>query len=275
MTPLRVEAPAKLNLALRVVGRRDDGYHELDSEFVLLDLADRLLLLPGCSGLRVEGDVAGVPPDGANLAWRGLVAGLGGQPELECLTLEKRIPTAAGLGGGSSDAAAAWRLGRRARGIDAPPDDEDLSTLARLGADVPFFASGMPAARVRGIGERVEPVPAPERHIVLVHPPFGLPTGAVFAELRPDEWGRDDNDLLSPALRLRPELGQLLSAVRAAGGRPQLTGSGPTVFSLASDAEAARSLAAATVRRLDGTGARVSVARTRTQPPTIEAIEEA
>jgi 4-diphosphocytidyl-2C-methyl-D-erythritol kinase len=109
----------------------------------------------------------------------------------------------------------------------------------------------------------------------LVHPPFGLPTGVVFAELRRDEWGTDGNDLLSPALRLRPELGQLLSAVRAAGGRPQLTGSGPTVFSLASDAEAARALAAATVRRLDGTGARVSVARTRTQPPTIEAIEEA
>jgi 4-diphosphocytidyl-2-C-methyl-D-erythritol kinase len=150
-----------------------------------------------------------------------------------------------------------------------------MAALARLGADVPFFASGMPAARVRGVGERVEPVPAPDRHIVLVHPPFGLPTGAVFAELRRDEWGRDDNDLLSPALRLRPELGELLGAVREAGGQPRLTGSGPTVFSLSTDAEAARALAAATERRLDGTGARVSVTRTRTQPPPIEAIEEA
>ncbi|MBW3612270.1 MAG: 4-(cytidine 5'-diphospho)-2-C-methyl-D-erythritol kinase, partial [Chloroflexi bacterium] len=109
--PLRLDAPAKLNLGLRVTGRRDDGRHELDSIFVLLELADRLLLMPGCSGLRVEGDgAAGLPLDHRNLAWRGLVAGLDGAPDLACLALEKRIAAEAGLGGGSSDAAAAWRL---------------------------------------------------------------------------------------------------------------------------------------------------------------------
>ena len=212
---------------------------------------------------------------GANLAWRGLVTALGGQPELECLTLEKRIPAAAGLGGGSSDAAAAWRLGRRVRGIDAPPSDADVAKLASLGADVPFFASGLPAARVRGIGELVEPIPAPERHVVLVHPPFELRTRAVFAELRRDEWGTDDNDLLAPALRLRPELENLLGIVRAAGGTPRLTGSGSTIFSVLPDAEAAHALAAATEPRLGGTGARVTVTRTRTRTPPIESIEEA
>lgn len=112
VTPLRLAAPAKLNLSLRVVGRREDGIHELDGVMLLLELADRLLLLPGCSGLRVtDGDgepVPGLPVRGAeNLAWLGLGAGLDGAPDeaLVCLTLEKRVPVAAGLGGGSSDAA--------------------------------------------------------------------------------------------------------------------------------------------------------------------------
>jgi len=106
MTPLSLAAPAKLNLSLRVVGRREDGYHLLESELVLLELADRLLLLPGAPGLRVEAqpDESGpggeIPVDRRNLAWRGLLAGLGREPELVCLALEKRIPAASGLGGG-------------------------------------------------------------------------------------------------------------------------------------------------------------------------------
>ncbi len=158
MSALSLEAPAKVNLDLRVVGRRDDGYHLLESTMILLELADGLLLMPGCSGLRVDGAGSDdVPPDASNLAWRGLVAGLGGEPELACLALEKRIPAAAGLGGGSSDAAAAWRLGRAWRGAPEEPSEADLAALARIGADVPFFASRAPAARVEGIGERVTP----------------------------------------------------------------------------------------------------------------------
>jgi 4-diphosphocytidyl-2-C-methyl-D-erythritol kinase len=270
-TPLRIEAPAKLNLSLRVVGRRDDGLHELDSHFVLLELADDLLLLPGCSGMRVEGAGSADLPLGAdNLAWRGLVAGLGEAPDLACLTLEKRVPPAAGLGGGSSDAAAAWRLGRAWRGLSDAPTPEDLVALSAIGADVPFFAAATPAARVTGIGERILPLEPIEREVVLVHPPFGLSTAEIFAELRADEWGRQENDLLAPARRLRPELDDVFAAVRRAGGRPMLTGSGATVFSLQDDAERATALAAA----LDGTGVRTTRTRTRTTGPAIQPIEE-
>jgi 4-diphosphocytidyl-2-C-methyl-D-erythritol kinase len=270
-TPLRVEAPAKLNLTLRVVGRRDDGLHLLDSHFVLLDLADDLLLLPGCTGLRVEGAGVGDLPLGAdNLAWRGLVAGMGQSPDLACLALEKRIPASAGLGGGSSDAAAAWRLGRAWQGLPDTAGAEQLEALSAIGADVPFFAAAVAAAQVTGVGERVQPVEAVEREVVLVHPPFGLSTSAIFAELRPDEWGRQSNDLLAPARRLRPELDDLFGVVTAAGGEPMLTGSGPTVFSLFDDPERAATLAA----RLTTYGLRVTHTRTRIAPPTIQPIEE-
>lgn len=269
--PLRLEAPAKLNLSLRVVGRRADGLHELDSLFVLLELADRLLLLPGCSGLRVEGDADGaVPLGGENLAWQGLVAGLGGPPELACLALEKRIPAAAGLGGGSSDAAAAWRLGRAWGGKPDIATPLDLVALAAIGADVPFFAAAMAAARVTGIGERVAGVPAIEREVVLVHPPFALSTTAIFAELRPEEWGRRENDLLAPALRLRPEIADLIATVAAAGGEPHLTGSGPTIFSPTDDPQRA----AAVARGLRDRGLRTTHTRTRTTAPSIQRIEE-
>jgi 4-diphosphocytidyl-2-C-methyl-D-erythritol kinase len=271
VTPLRLDAPAKLNLSLRVVGRRDDGHHLLDSEFVLLELVDRLLLLPGSSGLRVEGERdADVPVDGRNLAWRGLVAGLGGEPELVCLTLQKRVPSAAGLGGGSSDAAAAWRLGRASRGASPAPTPTELEELAAIGADVPFFAAAVAAARVTGIGEAIEPTAAAERHVVLAHPEFGLSTAAIFAELRRDEWGRESNDLLAPARRLRPEIDALFEVMRRAGGEPRLTGSGPTVFAMTDDLERATSVA----ERLAAEGVRATMTRTRTEPAAIEPIHE-
>ena len=269
--PLRLEAPAKLNLSLRVTGRRDDGLHELDSHFVLLELADRLLLLPGCSGLRVEGEGSADLPLGAdNLAWRGLAAGMGGPPDLACLALEKRIPAAAGLAGGSSDAAAAWRLGRAWNGRDDRPTPDDIEALVAIGADVPFFASGVAEARVTGIGETIAPLEPIPREVVLVHPPFGLSTRDVFAALRPDEWGQRENDLLAPARRLRPELDDLFALVAEAGGVPRLTGSGPTIFHLAADARSAAALA----DRLTTAGLRVTHTRTRREPATIDAIEE-
>ena len=269
--PLRLEAPAKLNLSLRVVGRRPDGLHELDSLFVLLELADALLLLPGCSGLRVDGtDAASVPVGSDNLAWRGLVAGMGAEPDLCCLTLEKRVPAAAGLGGGSSDAAAAWRLGRAWRGLPDTANAADLFALSAIGADVPFFAAGVAAARIGGTGEQVVEIPPVERDVVLVHPPFGLSTAEIFAELTADEWGRQENDLLAPARRLRPELDELFAAVVAEGGEPRLTGSGPTVFSLDTDPERAAALA----ERLGARGLRTTHTRTRTTPASIDRIEE-
>ena len=269
--PLRLDAPAKLTLGLRVTGRREDGRHTLAGVFVLLELADRLLLMPGCSGLRVEGERASdLPLDERNLAWRGLLAGLGGAPDLACLTLGKRIPAEAGLGGGSSDAAAAWRLGRAWRGLTDRAGEAELRTLSSIGADVPFFASGLPAASVGGIGEEVTPIEAESRDVVLVLPRFGLSTADVFAELRPEEWGGADNDLLAPACRLRPQLADIMQKVRHAGGDPRLTGSGSTIYSLEDDEARARSVADALRER----GLSVILTRTRATATRIEAIHE-
>ena len=276
LTPLSLDAPAKLNLSLRVVGRRADGFHLLETEMVLLELADRLLLLPGATGLRVEplpGDE--VPLDATNLAWRGLLAGLGGRPELTCLALEKRIPAGAGLGGGSSDAAAAWRLGRRATGAAGPATRDELASLALLGADVPFFAAGAARAVMTGIGEVVAPLdpPTPD-HAVLLVPGFRLSTAEVFGALRPADLARDrpgGNDLLAPALRLRPELGALIDRVKAAGGEPCLTGSGSTIFALTDDPDRASAIGA----RLQATGLMVVLTRLRPRPAEIVELDEA
>lgn len=272
MTPLSLEAPAKLNLSLRVVGRRADGFHLLKTEMVLLELADRLLLMPGATGLRVEAQAEEeIPVDDSNLAWRGLLAALGGTPDLVCLTLEKRIPAGAGLGGGSSDAAAAWRLGRRASGAPEDATAADLESLARLGADVPFFASRAPAAMVGGIGERVRPLTDTRTdHAVLADPGFRFSTAAVFGELRPADIGIEQlegNDLLAPALRLRPELGDLMRLVSTAGGTPRMTGSGSIVFTLTDDAERAASIAASLRER------RVRVLETRLRGRAAEIVE--
>ena len=268
--PLRLEAPAKLNLSLRVVGRRDDGLHQLESDMVLLELADRLLLMPGCSGLRVEGSTDGLPLDETNLAWRGLRAGMAGEPDVACLALEKRVPSAAGLGGGSSDAAAAWRLGRAWRGIGPPATSQERAALADIGADVPFFAAGVAAGRVTGIGEAVEARPGIRQPVVLVHPPLRLSTAAVFAELRPEEWSMLENDLLAPARRLAPALDDLFTAVRDAGGSPRMTGSGPTIFSLEEDPERASAVAGALAHR----GIHATITATRTSPAEIERVDE-
>jgi 4-diphosphocytidyl-2-C-methyl-D-erythritol kinase len=272
---MRLAAPAKLNLRLRVTGRREDGYHMLDSDLVLLELADDLLLMPGCSGLRVEAAPGEeVPVDRSNLAWRGLLAGLAGEPELACLTLAKHVPSAAGLGGGSSDAAAGWRLGRRSIGASEQAGPAEMAALAAIGADVPFFAARFVAARIGGVGEEVgqQPTPAPDP-VLLVHPPFRLSTAAVFAALRRDEWGAggpDGNDLLGPALRLRPELGVIMRAVVAAGGEPRLTGSGPTLFVQTDDPQRAAALAG----RLRAAGLRTTETRIRREPASIEPLSD-
>ena len=280
MRALRLDAPAKLNLSLAVTGRRRDGYHELSTEMVLLELADGLLLMPGGSGLRVEAPPDEVVPSSPqeNLAWRGLLSGTRDAFPMAMLALEKRIPAAAGLGGGSSDAAAAWRLGRRWIGEPDTADHAQLEELSRMGADVPFFAAQTAAARVEGIGERVSAVELPPggEEVVLVHPPFSLSTAAVFAELQPSEWSAGPvpdgtNDLEPAARRLGPGLDEVFRLLAGAGGRPQLTGSGPTVFARTDDPERAGAIAA----RLKRAGLRATVTRLRREPATIEAFDEA
>lgn len=280
MTRFEADAHAKINLALAITGRRDDGYHELRSVFLRLALHDRLEVepVPGAPAdhLEVEGEPVAV---GDNLVLRAathLRAAI--DPSLPSLRfgLRKRIPTAAGLGGGSSDAAAAIDLALAAWGVRLHPA-ERLGAALRVGADVPFFSAGHPASLVEGIGERVSPLPSPgpAAGILLVTPSARLSTADVFAEydrapsagalervdevvalLREGVDGmmlaastavlRDANDLWPPAARLLPELAATRDLVsRTIGRAVLLTGSGPTLVAVYPSESAATRAAAA------------------------------
>lgn len=174
---LELGAPAKLNLFLEVLGRRDDGYHEIDSVMAEIDLADRIRIEKAEEiSLRVEGtEGGGAPEDETNLVWRAAEAlGVGA-----AITLEKRIPAGAGLGGGSSDAAAVLL------GLDALYDldlpEERLFEAARaLGADVPFFLQGG-LCRCRGIGDELDPVEnPPEKRFLVIVPGLKMSTERVY-----------------------------------------------------------------------------------------------
>jgi 4-diphosphocytidyl-2-C-methyl-D-erythritol kinase len=261
---MQIQAPAKLNLCLYLGRRRADGLHELCSLFEPLALADRIEV---CEAERDEVVCPGV--DGENLAARALAAlrESGWESPPLRIEIEKRIPVAAGLGGGSADAAAILRL---AAGAVA-----DLGGVAaELGADVPSQLT--PAlALVRGAGERVELLPQPAPHAVVLLPGGGgLSTAAVFAEADRLGPGRDVGELdtlaerlrsvagaggspldypelfvndLEPAARsLRPDIGDALEALGEAGAEQALlTGSGPTAFGLFADLGAAQRAAAA------------------------------
>ena len=204
---MRVEAPAKLTLSLRVVGVRDDGYHLLDAEMVALDLHDVLVFSEGVNEL---------PPD--DLVSRALAA-VGRSAHV---ALEKRIPVGAGLGGGSADAAAVLRwAGCR-----------DLSVAASLSADVPFCVVGG-RARVRGIGEVVEPLPFEARAFTLLTPPFPVSTPAVYAawDALGGPTADGPNDLEPAALHVEPRLAEWRDRLGEVAGRvPTLAGSGGTWF---------------------------------------------
>ena len=207
---------AKLTVSLRITGVRDDGYHLIDSEMVALDVCDTLTFSDG-DGLEVTGPfAAGVPRGEENLVRRALVAV--GRRAL--VRLDKQIPAGAGLGGGSSDAAAVLRwAGCR-----------DLVVAARLGADVAFCVGGG-RARVRGIGEAVEPLPFEPRVFTLLVPPVPVETAAVYrawdALGGPPAAEGSVNDLEAAALSVVPELARWRDELaRASGRRPQLAGSG-------------------------------------------------
>jgi 4-diphosphocytidyl-2-C-methyl-D-erythritol kinase len=216
-----VEAAAKLSLSLRVVGRREDGYHLLDAEMVTVNLTDSLQFRPG-DGLRVSGPAAARVPRGrANL----IIAALAAVGRRVQVSLVKRIPVGAGLGGGSADAAAVLRW--------AGCRDEDVA--ARLGSDVPFCLVGG-RGRVRGTGERVDALPwepMAGRMFTLLTPPFGVSTASVYRA-----WddlggptGEGPNDLEPAALLVEPRLAEWRDRFAAAVGQtPVLAGSGSTWF---------------------------------------------
>jgi 4-diphosphocytidyl-2-C-methyl-D-erythritol kinase len=183
MTPtsLLARCPAKVNLSLRILGRRPDGYHELETVYQAIDLWDTLEIGPG-EGLSMTSDQPELPTDETNLVLRAArefrqAHGCRGRGAV--FRLRKRIPVGAGLGGGSSDAAGALRL--LTRFWDRPVSEEDLrETAARVGADVAYFLVGGTALGL-GKGERVRPLPfVGELPILLGLPPFGLSTGEVY-----------------------------------------------------------------------------------------------
>lgn len=229
---MRVDAFAKLTLSLHVTGVRGDGYHELDATMVSVTAPfDGLSITPAAhTSIVVRGPfAAGVPTDRGNLAWRAADA-CGAAVEIE---LFKGIPHGAGLGGGSADAAAVLV----ALGADA-------SIGATLGADVPFCMRGG-AARVRGIGDVIEPFEWPPSIVVVATPLFGCTTADVYRAW--DELGGphgDVNDLEPAAHHVEPRLAAFKHAVEEAAGAPAiLAGSGSSyavVYDSNVEAEAAR-----------------------------------
>lgn len=218
-------APAKLTLTLQVTGVRADGYHLIDAEMVSLSLADELDFVetPEPTSIRVEGPFAdGVPVDGSNLVARALRrAGRSAS-----VTIRKNIPHGGGLGGGSTDAAAALRWAGWSSSRD------DLVRASEIGADVAFCLAGG-RARVRGIGEIIEPLPHIDRTVTLVIPPLHVSTPAVYRAWDDlgGSTGDGPNDLEPAAIEVEPELARWRDLIGAACGQtPILAGSGATWF---------------------------------------------
>jgi 4-diphosphocytidyl-2-C-methyl-D-erythritol kinase len=263
---LRELAYAKLNLVLQVGRPRDDGMHPVCSLFASIDLADEVVAEPLDDG-EDSVECPGVPD--YNLAAWALEGfrsrGDRGLPAL-AITIEKRIPVAAGLGGGSADAAATLRAANAL--AERRLSHEDLFRLAaELGSDVPSQLEPRHAL-VQGTGERIEPIELPAFAAVLIPDGEGLATATVYAELDRIEGWREqldprpllelaaagtarelaagiNNDLQAAALSLRPELADRLDALRAAGALGEaVSGSGPTCFGIFEDRQAAEAAAA-------------------------------
>ena len=207
-----VRAPAKLTLSLRVTGARDDGYHLIDAEMVSLDLADTLTITDG----------TGVSVVGADVEDTLVARALAAVGRSARVVIDKRIPAGAGLGGGSSDAAAVLRWA----------GCTDLDVAVGLGADVAFCLVGG-RGRVQGIGEVVEPLPFVDQELTLLTPPFGVSSVAVY-----EAWDRlggpvgpNGNDLEPAALAVEPRLAEWRDRLGDATGlTPRLAGSGSTWF---------------------------------------------
>jgi 4-diphosphocytidyl-2-C-methyl-D-erythritol kinase len=272
-------APAKVNLTLEVLGPRGDGYHELASVFATVDLRDRVRVAPWRAlDVRIAPDVgAAAGDDLASRAVRAL-ADASARPALAHVRIRKRIPVASGLGGGSSDAGAvlrglsrAWRLD----GVDLLP------VAARVGSDVPFFVSGAAYALIRGRGELVEALPAPEPlWIALVQLREHVSTADVFGahHTRTSNGERSaklakalrdrkvsvaaireslHNDLLEAAERVAPAIAEARKKASAMGIDLAMSGSGPSLFALGDD----RTDAIRIARRLRRAGLRARIFR--------------
>ncbi|MFO1131325.1 MAG: 4-(cytidine 5'-diphospho)-2-C-methyl-D-erythritol kinase [Hyphomicrobiales bacterium] len=257
MTALTLFAPAKVNLALHVLGRRADGYHELDSIVAFASVGDHLTLTPARDfAITATGPFAAALPPGAdNIIARAWVAAqqiaalFGKALPPVAVHLEKNLPVASGIGGGSANAAAALKGFLGLAGI-APDAPQVAAAALRLGADVPVCLAGR-ACRMRGVGERIAPLAAfAPRAALLVNPLVEVSTPAVFARLGlgkgqsfgtpiadegdPAHWR---NDLAAPAIACAPVIGEVLARLSASPGvtRAFMSGSGATCVGLLAD----------------------------------------
>jgi 4-diphosphocytidyl-2-C-methyl-D-erythritol kinase len=254
-----VAAPAKLNLFLHVVGRRADGYHLIESAFVLIDWCDTLHFELRSDARLARHDL-GAPLPGDDLCLRAARAlqAASGTPSGADIRIDKQLPAGAGLGGGSSDAAATLLALNRLWGLGWP--GSRLSALGlTLGADVPFFLGGHNAF-VRGIGERLTPVSVAPQWLAVLKPPVSIATRSIFdSPLLERETpavilegfsedlsnsgqrlgvaqvlaGFGRNDLQPPAQKLHPEVAQAAALLQARFGNSRMTGSGSAVFARA------------------------------------------
>lgn len=238
-------APAKLNLFLHVTGRRPDGFHLLQSAFVLIDWCDTLHVeLRGGPGLSREDLGAALPPDDLVLRAAHALRAATGCTQGAHIAIDKKVPAQAGMGGGSSDAATTllalnrlWNLGLTLPQLEA--------IGLQLGADVPFFLRGR-SAWVEGIGERITPLDLPPAQFLVVKPPAGLATVEIFRDpglrrdteaatisgFAADPYGFGRNDLQAVAERLCPDVKQALQWLGSQGLQGRMTGSGSAVFAL-------------------------------------------
>ena len=244
---LDVPAPAKLNLFLHIVGRRPDGYHLLQSLFVMIDWCDTLHFELRSDGQLARHDLAEpLPADDLCLRAARLLQAESGTRAGADISIAKHVPSGAGMGGGSSDAASTLLALNRLWGLNWPRDRLQALGL-RLGADVPFFLGGGPAF-VEGIGERLTPVAVPPMMLAVVKPVAGIETRAIFHSpllvrnteavilegllatsfSGVDNFGR--NDLQHAAVALCPEVGDAVKWLQGHFGNGRMTGSGSAVF---------------------------------------------
>src|SRR3954465_11708417 len=282
---LTVRAHAKVNLDLRVLGVRADGYHELRTVFQTIELHDTLVCTEHAGPFTLKCRTPGVPLDASNLVWKAAAAlwtalGRSGEIRDAVIQIDKKIPVQAGLGGGGSDAASALlALGRLWGGA---PITLLREVGAAIGADVPFFLSGGTALGL-GRGEEIYPlVDLPPHFVVIVRPPFGVSTAEAYAwydedraaglrETRefqqlpvpwPSRAAQMINDLEPPVLRRHQEIGVLKGQLRDLGAMAAaMSGSGSAVFGLFTS----RAAAERAVKPLSRNGARAFVSRTLTR----------
>jgi len=247
-----VAAPAKLNLFLHVTGRRDDGYHLLQSVFMLIDWCDTLHFEANKTGHIRRHDLGtALPADDLITRAARLLQQSTGTPLGVDISIDKRIPAQAGMGGGSSDAASTLLALNRLWALHL-----DLPTLEKLGlalgADVPFFLRGR-NAWVEGVGERITPIELPPSRFCVLKPPAGVETASIFrhpqleratkaatmADFAADPYGFGHNDLQAVASMLCPEVPQAIGLLQSQGLQARMTGSGSAVFAHCAQGNAA------------------------------------